>query len=42
MCNFEIPITIPETNQNFIVTPATTVNKFLFQMIIILNIINLK
>jgi len=27
MCNFEIPITIPETNQNFIVTPATTLQK---------------
>lgn len=24
MCNFEIPITIPETNQTFIVTPMTT------------------
>ena len=27
MCNFEIPLTIPETNQTFIVTPATTVRK---------------
>ena len=27
MCNFEIPITIPETNQIFTVTPSTTVNK---------------
>lgn len=25
MCNFEIPITIPETNQTFVVTPATNV-----------------
>lgn len=27
MCNFEIPIPIPETNQNFIITPSTTLQK---------------
>jgi len=27
MCNFEIPITVPETNQTFVVTPTTTLQK---------------